>query len=76
MIGKGEINVKIVKYYCDCCEREVESENDLYKQNVLDNMIYTDDGSKAIIQYDICIDCLYDLSEKFFKYRHSKKNHK
>lgn len=55
--------MKIVKYYCDICKKEVESEEDFIKVPYISkSWNYYDNDDEEIIEKEICKDCLESLS--------------
>lgn len=60
--------MKQTKYFCDCCGKEVESENDLETFGVRE--INLSKGEDDIILYDICKECEDKLEEAMCKEFH------
>lgn len=55
--------MKIVKYYCDICKKEVESEEDFIKVPYISkSWNYYEEDNEEIIEKEICRDCLESLS--------------
>ena len=55
--------MKVVKYYCDACKKEVESEKEFVKVPYANkSWNYYNNGEEEIIEKEICRDCLESLS--------------
>lgn len=67
--------MKITKYYCDACKKEVESEKDFIKVPCISkSWSYYDDGDEEIIEKEICMDCLESLSNHLDKISKNNKD--
>lgn len=55
--------MKIIKYYCDVCKKEVESEKDFIKIPYINNSWdYFVEDNEEILEKEICIECLKNIS--------------
>lgn len=55
--------MRIVKYYCDACKKEIENEKDFIKVPYRSkSWNYYNNGEEEIIEKEICKDCLESLS--------------
>lgn len=55
--------MKVIKYYCDVCKKEVENEKDLIKIPYIGNSWnYFEENDEEILEKEICIGCLKNVS--------------
>ena len=56
--------MKVVKYYCDICKKEVESEKDFVRVPYISkSWNYYNNDDEEILEKEICINCLESMSE-------------
>lgn len=67
--------MKVVKYYCDVCKKEVESEKDFVKIPYISKpWDYYNNGKEEIIEKEICKICLESLSSYLDKISKNNKD--
>lgn len=60
--------MKEVKYYCDCCEKEIENIYNTIVVRDLDNIDFIKDNK------DLCRDCYYEIMKAtYYKFQELKK---
>lgn len=64
--------MKVVKYYCDCCNKEYAEDELITYGPVMNIMHYEIDERLTMYNVDVCVECLYKLSSVFHDIRSDK----
>lgn len=66
--------MKKVEFYCDCCGKKVNNDDDLIPINVFSQFKHMQDDSNPYDIMDLCADCENKIEDAIYSKFHEIKN--